>query len=55
MDMLREGAGKERKYFDEEQARIKITELLDASYYEQSYKTVVAWEKVLESNFIKPV
>ncbi|MEA5110257.1 hypothetical protein SDC9_31905 [bioreactor metagenome] len=51
MDMLREGAGKERKYFDEEQARIKITELLDASYYEQSYKTVVAWAESIGIEF----
>lgn len=51
MDMLREGAGKEDKYFDEKQARIKITELLDTSYYEQSYKTVIAWAESIGIEF----
>lgn len=51
MDMLQEGAAKEHKYFDKEQARMKITELLDASYYEQSYKTVFAWAESIGIKF----
>lgn len=51
MDMLREGAIKENKFFDEVQARIKIRELLDSSYYEQSYRVVVAWAESIGIKF----